>query len=233
MSLDTTPIPLLLGQLRVLAERMATFGWPTSPSLEPHPGLRPDDQPRATPQEEAAWAARAWERFAQEQANLLADFAASCKALGCPDPAGLLAARAARDLGAESEAVKQEVIVLFRLAAAGSTPALVAKMMEVIGPKHNGPVVAGVRLASSVLSAEAEHRGRRQLQGRDLSQERLSEAEKAIIGALREARGAALRGWPLASKAGYKYDYVRRLLPGLVRRRLVMKTTDGYTLPRD
>jgi uncharacterized membrane protein len=230
MPLDTTPILLLLAQLRQEAERMAGFGSPTSPGPESHPSLRPVGQPDATPQEKAAWAARARGRFAQEQTTLLADFTAACKALGCADPAGFLGDRNAEDFGARSEAVKREVVELFRLAAAGPPPSLVAKMS---GLKLDWRVAAGVRLASRALSAEAERRGRQRLQGRDLSLEKLSVADKAIIEALRRAGGAALRGEPLAGEAGYSHDYVRQRLPGLVRRGLVEKTGDGYTLPRD
>jgi hypothetical protein len=159
MSLNTVPVPLLLSHLRALAERMAAFGSQPSPGPEPHPDLHPEYQRLATPQKKAAWerawAARAWGRFAQDQANLLADFTSVCKDLGCADPAGLLAGRGAEDFGAGSVAVKREVVEFFRLAAAGQADALIAKMS-----KLSGPAAASVRLASPILSAEAERLGR-------------------------------------------------------------------------
>jgi hypothetical protein len=106
---------------------------------------------------ERTWAARAWGRFAQEQANLIAEFTAACKDLGCADPAGYLDSRAAEDFGTESEAVKGEVVELFRLAAAGPPPSLVAKMSN---SQLDWQVAAGVRRASPALSAEAERLGR-------------------------------------------------------------------------
>jgi hypothetical protein len=158
MSLDTTPTQLLLSHLHNLAERMLAFGWRRFTGPEPHPEHNPKYR-RLTPEEKEAleleWAARERGRFAEKEANLLVDFTASCKALGCADPAGYLTGRAPEDFGAESEAVKGEVVELFRLAAAGLVPALAAKVL-----KLSEPVLAGVRLASRFLSAEAERRGR-------------------------------------------------------------------------
>jgi hypothetical protein len=56
----------------------------------------------------------------------------------------------------------------------------------------------------------------------------LGEADRAIM---QVATTEPQRGRDLARLAGYSYDHVRRLLPGLVGRGLLIRTTAGYRRP--
>jgi DNA-binding MarR family transcriptional regulator len=57
---------------------------------------------------------------------------------------------------------------------------------------------------------------------------KLSSAERRILNAL--ADGKPYQGKALASRAGYKYTTVRPVLPGMVRRGLLIHGPDGYRL---
>lgn len=58
----------------------------------------------------------------------------------------------------------------------------------------------------------------------------LNPAEQAALKVLREK--SPLSGQAVATRAGYSYDYMRHTLPGLVRRGLLNKSSDGYFPPK-
>jgi hypothetical protein len=169
-----------------------------------------------------------------DQVKLLNEFAWACKGLGFHNPVEVLSSRRAYF----SDRL-DVVIELFRLAFGEDLQALRDKLSDVRGDAPEPPesallVYQTVRNVGPLLKQEAERLGRQQQSTSPVTPQPcpvLNEAEKTIVEALKQAGGGPLRGEPLASKAGYSYDYMRKCLSVLCNRQVILKTVDGYKLP--